>query len=384
MTKTNRLKSLLLTLILLTSSITLLTTPASAQPPTENPQTNLDELFTLLESSHQEALQLLNQTGDNETHPEAYEKLQLGDEKAAQAYNLNATGQYEEAYEKGLDALELYGEAILLALESLPEPEDEPPVNVSSSNQSSPMVVLDSTEVEASLERAWSRFEEVNSTYHDQGNSTEAESYIDEAYVLLQSADELFALGDYEGAEEAVSGAMEALDSATGCMMEKAREEKGDRALKFLDVRRNSFQGLEAYLSEQQSGSVLAGAVVEVFQGANNANQYIRTLIANGDIDEALARLDEIREGMYESLDEAGLSKDELKELRAMERVMSKAEWLSLKDSGVELKGHGKPVEGEGGPGKSGKPEKPGKPEKSSNGKAKGKNKNTETEPTED
>jgi hypothetical protein len=250
------------------------------------------------------------------------------------ALSLNSTGLYEEAYEKALEAMELYEEAIIIALEAEPEPEDES----SPENESSPLMV------QGALERAWDYLDEVNSTYQAQGNSTEAESHILEAWTLLQTADIMFAKENYQDAEEAVIGAMEALDAAMDCMMEKVKEEKADRAIKFLDVRRNSFKGLEWYFIQiQQANTTLASAVGDVFLDANNANQYIRTLIANGDIEEALVQLDGIQEGMYESL--AELTKRDMKELKALERARAKASWLIGKNLfGLEegLTGNGK------------------------------------------
>ncbi len=317
----------------------LLVTPYSARaadPPSEDQMILSEGLFALLESSHDNASMLLELMGDNESLPLAFEKFRLGEESATMALSLNSTGLYTEAYEKALEAMELYGEAIILALEAEPELGDES----SPENVSSPWMV------QAALERAWGYLDEVNSTYQAQGNTTEAESHILEAWTLLQTADMMFAEENYQDAEEAVIGAMEALDAAMDCMMEKVKEDKADRAIKFLDVRRNSFKGLEEYFTQMQQGNTtLASAVGDVFLDANNANQYIRTLIANGDIEEALVQLDEIHNAMYDSLSKAGLSKGEMKELKALERVMVKAEWLSEKNLfGLEegLTGNGK------------------------------------------
>jgi tetratricopeptide (TPR) repeat protein len=277
------------------------------------------------------------------------------------ALSLNSTGLYAEAYEKALEALEFYGEAIVLALEAEPELGDEP----SPENVSSPLMV------QAALERAWDYLDEVNSTYQAQGNTTEAESHILQAWTLLQTADMMFAEENYQDAEEAVMGAMEALDTAMDCMMEKVKEDKADRAIKFLDVRRNSFKGLEEYFTQMQQGNTtLASAVGDVFLDANNANQYIRTLIANGDIEEALVQLDGIHNATYESLSKVGLSKDEMKELKALERVMVKGERLSEKNLfGLEegLTGNGKALgkpDDDSGNGNSNKEKKPKKEKK--------------------
>ena len=334
----NHARKLLVLILLITSApgIAPISMPVSADPPSEDQMILSEGLLALLESSHDNASMLLELMGDNESLPFAFEKFWLGEESATMALSLNSTGLYAEAYEKALEALELYGEAIVLALEAEPEPED----------QSSPQNVSDSTMVQAALERAWDYLDEVNSTYQDQGNTTEAESHILEAWTLLQTADMMFAEENYQDAEEAVMGAMEALDAAMDCMMEKVKEDKADRAIKFLDVRRNSFKGLEEYFTQmQQANTTLASAVGDVFLEANNANQYIRTLIANGDIEEALVQLDEIHNATYDSLSKAGLSKGEMKELKALERVMVKAERLSKKNTtGLEegLTGNGK------------------------------------------
>jgi tetratricopeptide (TPR) repeat protein len=310
--------------------------PVSADPPSEDQMILTEGLLALLESSHDNASMLLELMGDNENLPLAFEKFRLGEDSAIMALSLNSTGLYEEAYEKALEALELYGEAIIIVLEAEPE----------IGNESSPENVSSPWMVQGALERAWDYLDEVNSTYQAQGNTTEAESHILEAWTLLQTADMMFAEENYQDAEEAVMGAMEALDAAMDCMMEKVKEDKTDRAIKFLDVRRNSFKGLEEYFTQmQQANTTLASAVGDVFLDANNANQYIRTLIANGDIEEALVQLDEIHNATYDSLSKAGLSKGEMKELKALERVMAKGERLSEKNlSGLEegLTGNGK------------------------------------------
>jgi len=335
---TNHARKLLVLILLLASApgIAPISVPVSADPPSEDQMILSEGLFALLESSHDNAETLLELMGDNESLPLAFEKFRLGEESATMALSLNSTGLYTEAYEKALEAMELYGEAIIIALEAAPELGDES----SPENVSSPWMV------QGALERAWDYLDEVNSTYQAQGNTTEAESHILEAWTLLQTADMMFAEENYPDAEEAVMGAMEALDAAMDCMMEKVKEDKADRAIKFLDVRRNSFKGLEEYFTQMQQANItLASAVGDVFLDANNANQYIRTLIANGDIEEALVQLDEIHNAMYDSLSKSGLSKGEMKELKSLERVMVKAERLSEKNlSGLEegLTGNGK------------------------------------------
>ena len=337
-TGTSHARKLLVLILLLASApgIAPISVPVSADPPSEDQMILSEGLFALLESSHDNASMLLELMGDNESLPLAFEKFRLGEESATMALSLNSTGLYTEAYEKALEAMELYGEAIIIALEAEPELGDES----SPENVSSPWMV------QGALERAWDYLDEVNSTCQAQGNTTEAESHILEAWTLLQTADMMFAEENYPDAEEAVMGAMEALDAAMDCMMEKVKEDKADRAIKFLDVRRNSFKGLEEYFTQmQQANTTLASAVGDVFLDANNANQYIRTLIANGDIEEALVQLDEIHNAMYDSLSKSGLSKGEMKELKALERVMVKAERLSEKNlSGLEegLTGNGK------------------------------------------
>jgi tetratricopeptide (TPR) repeat protein len=335
---TNHARKLLVLMLLIASapSIAPISVPVSADALSENQMILSKGLFTLLESSHDNASMLLELTGDNESLPLAYEKIRLGEKSANMALSLNSTGLYAEAYEKALEALELFGEAIIIALEAEPEISEE----------SSPENASSSWMVQGALERAWDYLDEVNSTYQAQGNTTEAESHILEAWTLLQTADMMFAEENYQDAEEAVMGAMEALDAAMDCMMEKVKEDKADRAIKFLDVRRNSFKGLEEYFTQmQQANTTLASAVGDVFLDANNANQYIRTLIANGDIEEALVQLDEIHNATYDSLMKFGLSKGEMKELKALERILVKAERLSKKNlSGLEaeLTGNGK------------------------------------------
>ncbi len=337
-TGTSHARKLLVLILLLASApgIAPISVPVSADPPSEDQMILSEGLFALLESSHDNASMLLELMGDNESLPLAFEKFRLGEDSAIMALSLNSTGLYTEAYEKALEAMELYGEAIIIALEAAPELGDEP----SPENVSSPWMV------QGALERAWDYLDEVNSTYQAQGNTTEAESHILEAWTLLQTADMMFAEENYPDAEEAAMGAMEALDAAMDCMMEKVKEDKADRAIKFLDVRRNSFKGLEMYFIQmQQANTTLTSAVGDVFLDANNANQHIRTLIANGDIEEALVQLDEIHNATYDSLSKAGLSKGELKELKALERVMVKAERLSKKNTtGLEegLTGNGK------------------------------------------
>jgi len=139
----------------------------------------------------------------------------------------------------------------------------------------------------------------------------------------------MFAEGNYDGAAEAESAASEALDGAMEILKEHCRENKAERAIKFLDIRRNSLKGLEDFLTQMRGEA--DAEVSEVFLNARNANQLIRTLIENGEIEEALSQLDEIHARMYQSLEEDGLSRSDVKRLKAIERVTIKARRLSKK-----------------------------------------------------
>jgi len=301
-------------------SIASISVPVSAETPTEDQMTLLEELLSLLESSYINTKTILEFIGDNESLPMAYEKLRLGEESAMMALSLNSTGSYTEAYNKALEAMKLYEQAIILAQQAEPEPGDES----SPENTSYPLMV------QAALERAWNYLDEVNSTYQAQGvERPEVETLISDAFTQLQRAEEMFAEGNYDGAAEAESAASEALDGAMEILKEHCRENKAERAIKFLDIRRNSLKGLEDFLTQMQGEA--DAEVSEVFLTARNANQLIRTLIENGEIEKALSQLDEIHARMYQSLEEDGLSRSDVKRLKAIERVTIKARRLSKK-----------------------------------------------------
>ena len=319
---TNLARKLLVLMLLIASapSIASISVPVSAETPTEDQMTLLEELLSLLESSYINTKTILEFIGDNESLPMAYEKLRLGEESAMMALSLNSTGSYTEAYNKALEAMKLYEQAIILAQQAEPEPGDES----SPENTSYPLMV------QAALERAWNYLDEVNSTYQAQGvERPEVETLISDAFTQLQCAEEMFAEGNYDGAAEAESAASEALDGAMEILKEHCRENKAERAIKFLDIRRNSLKGLEDFLTQMRGEA--DAEVSEVFLTARNANQLIRTLIENGEIEEALSQLDEIHARMYQSLEEDGLSRSDVKRLKAIERVTIKARRLSKK-----------------------------------------------------
>jgi hypothetical protein len=255
--------------------------------------------------------------------------------------------------------MEFYRQAIILAHQAEPEPGD----GSSPENESDPLMV------QGALERAWDYLDEVNSTYYAQGSELpEVEALISEAFTMLQHAEEMFAEGNYDGAAEAESAASEALDGAMEILKEQCRENKAGRAIKFLDVRRNSLKGLEEYITQMQGEA--DAEVAEVFLNARNANQLIRTLIENGEIDDAIDGLVEIQVEMDQSLLAGGLTKSEMKELHARERVLIKAERLSIKNiSGLEegLTNNGKALgktDDENGKDNSNKEKKPKKEKK--------------------
>jgi hypothetical protein len=308
-------------IVITLSCIVFLSLPVSAEVPPEEQAPLGDDHVALLKSSHANAIAILELAGDNESLPLAYEKLYLGEESATLAFSLNSTGLYEEAYEKFEEALELYGEAIIIASEATQ------PLSTESTDENT----SEPQEIRGNIDRTWDFFYELNSTYYEQNTTDlEVETHLSEALSLLMLAEEQFAEEDYEAASQSTSGATEALKNVLAFFKTLARESKAERALKFLDFRHASLRGLEEYLTRKYG--ILSSANSEIFARFRNTNQVIRSLIESGEIEDALGQLDEIHEEMYEALDGEGLSKDDLKELKALDKAMMKAERLNEKN----------------------------------------------------
>jgi tetratricopeptide (TPR) repeat protein len=308
-------------IVITLSCIVFLSLPVSAEVPPEEQAPLGDDHVTILESSHANAIAILELAGDNEILPLAYEKLYLGEEFAALAFSLNSTGLYEDAFEKFEEALELYGEAIIIASEATPAPSTES----TDENTSDPL------EIRGNLDRTWDFFYELNSTYYEQNTTVlEVETHLSEAFSLLMLAEEQLAEEDYEAASQSTSGASEALKNVLAFLKTLARESKAERALKFIDFRHASLRGLEEYLTQKYG--ILSSANSETFARFRNTNQVIRSLIENGEIDEALVELDKIHNQMFEEMEKEGLSKDDLKEMKALDKAIMKAKRLDEKN----------------------------------------------------
>lgn len=182
-----------------------------------------EELLSLLNASRSQVEEILEQLIlDGVVIPgEVNVTISLAKEAAVEALLLMESGMYPEVSEKATEALQLYGEALQMALDSNYGALE----NTLEENSSVTQGLWDS------LERGYTYLHDVNDTALELADAGADVSQVDDilsvAEILLVQAEELLSQGDTEGAEEELELAFMVLDRAMNIMQRARRTRSG-------------------------------------------------------------------------------------------------------------------------------------------------------------
>ena len=309
-----------------------------------------EELLSLMEASRAQVIASLNQLSDDGfAIPEAsLELLRSGDEAAGEAFRYMEAGDYQSVVDRATEALQLYGEAIRLALCADQEAaEEDGGVNAA-------LVGL-----KERIERGYSFSSELNATMQ-----ALSEMGLDVSFVqfLLETASEhlehaaaLLDEADLEAVESELAMAEACLEAAFELLQAINGEVTVEKAAKFLEKSEERVQKLEERITKLLGNISLtqddAALLGDSFDDAQAKNREIRALIEGGELDTAVAEFDEVSRyidrilAMLERYD-SGKSNN----LKRIEKIETMSSLLgeaieSLNDQGVDISQLGGKVE---------------------------------------
>jgi hypothetical protein len=279
-------------------------------------------LLSLLDASRSQVQVILEQLVlDGTLIPdEVYSTYSLAEEAASEAHVLMEGGMYEEASLRATEALQLYGDVLMMVLD----------LSYSAQNSVTEEDSTDLNELWATLERGYAYLSEVNDTARQL-----AESGVDVSYVggfivevegYLAQAEEFLLHGDADGAEEALDSAFKALDASMTFMQSLNEDLTAEKAAGFLANSERRLERLEEDilglvdpLSFEQDDF---DALLQALEDAHLKNRDLKGLLEGGDLSAVLGEL----EGSQENADIFGILDEGDKELAKHLKKAYKAE----------------------------------------------------------
>jgi len=283
-------------------------------------------LLSLLDASRTQVEAILEQLAlDGVVIPDAvYETISLAEEAAAEALLLMESGMYPEASEKATEALQLYGEALQMALDS----------NYGAQEIVTEDGSTDLPELWATFERCFAYLREVNVTFRkleEAGvNMTCVDDFIGEAERGLAQAEEFLQQGDAEGAEEALDSAFKSLDGAMTFMQSLNEGLTAKKAAVFLAKSERRFERLEGDILNLVDPLSFEpedfDAMLQTLEDANLKNRELKDILEGGDLSALKGELEgfqEYSDDVFGILDEGDkeLAKDLRKAYKAEVKI---------------------------------------------------------------
>ena len=255
-----------------------------------------EELLSLLDASRSQVEAILEQLAlDGAVIPDAvYETISLAEEAAAEALLLMESGMYPEVSEKATEALQLYGEALQMALDSHYGVLE----NILEENFSVSQEFWDS------LNRGYAYLNDVNDTARDLAEAgvdvSQVDGLLDMAEVLLVQAEELLARGDAEGAEEELESAFTVLDGAMTLMQTLNEDLTSEKTAGFLANSEWRLERLEEeilFLIDPLSFEPEDfDALLKALEEAHLKNRELKDLLEGGDLSAVLSGFEGLQE----------------------------------------------------------------------------------------
>ena len=309
-----------------------------------------EELLSLLGASHAHVRAALDRLVDEGVViPEATEDVfRSGEEAAAAAYYYMGIGDYQSVIEKATEALQLFGDAIQIAVEAGQAPtEDE--------GEGDATLV----ELQVRIERGYSFLFELYDTACQLGEKgldiSDVQTLLEKASEHLESASILLEEGSLEAVEFELAMAEVYLDEALKLLQIINEDAKLEKASKFLTKSEERVQKLEERITTMVGNFSLTQEDIDLlgdsFDYALVKNRDIKTLIEEGDLDTALVEFEEVSryiDKVLSMLDRYDSSKSN--NLKKIEKIETKHSYLeeaveSLGVQGVNVSQLGDKVE---------------------------------------
>jgi len=248
-----------------------------------------EEILSLLNASRSQVEAILEQLVlDGAVIPDAvYVSISLAEEAAAEALLLMESGMYPEVSEKATEALQLYGEALQMVLDS-----NHGALGSTLEENSS-----DPQELWGSLERGYAYLHEVNDTARKLAEAGFNMSHVcvllDIAEALLAHTEELLVLGDAEEAESELELAFRVLDSAMTSLQSRNDELTAEKAAGFLVNSERRLERLEEEILNLIDPLSLDpedfDALMQSLEDAHLKNRDLKDLLEDGNLSSALS-----------------------------------------------------------------------------------------------
>lgn len=308
-----------------------------------------EELLSLLGASHAQVRAALDQLVDEGVViPEATEDvLRSGEEAAAVAYYYLEIGDYQSAIDKAMEALQLFGEAMQIAMGAEQALADE--------CEGDTRLV----ELQVRIEREYSFLFELRNTTYLLGEKgldiSDVQALLEKASEYLESASTLLEGGGLEAVESELSMAEVYLDAALKLLQIINEDAKLDKASKFLAKSEERVQKLEERITTMAGNLSLTqddfDLLGDTFDGVQAKNRDIKSLLEEGELDTVVDEFDEVSryvDRVLSMLDRYDSSKSN--SLKKIEKIEMKYSYLeeaieSLSVQGVNVSQLGDKVE---------------------------------------
>lgn len=299
------------------------------------------DLLEILSASRQKTKDLLDELlgDDPEPFEEPYERLQQADEAAEEAHDLFEEGRFKEASVKATEALRLYSEAMKLAEEAEPEPEDD------DLDEEIEMIL----ELRDAIRRVHAHLLKLNQTsreFERKGlDVSEVDALIEEALRKLVTADEMLDEGGIREAKDLITRARHLLEEAMQLIQELNEVNTIEKAKKFLTETEDRLDKMEERITNVLgnlgvSAQVLE-AVGEVFEEAKQGIEDVKTLLETGDIEGAMDEFEEVFDEADEGLELVeGFDGDRVEILDEIEKLEAQLKFLIEKVNDIREAGY--------------------------------------------
>ena len=257
-------------------------------------------LLSLLDASRSQVQVILEQLVLDGTviTDEVSSAYSLAEEAASEALLLMERGMYEEAAVRATEALQLYGDVLMMVLDS----------NYGTQESITKDESTDLNELWAILERGYDYLREVNDTARQLVESGVDLAYVDgfivEAEGYLAQAEEFLLQGDADGAEGALDSAFKFLDSSMAFMQSLNEDLTAEKAAGFLANSERRLERLEEDILNLVDPLSFDpedyDALLQALEDTHLKNKDLKDLLEGGDLSAILGEL----EGFQENSDD--------------------------------------------------------------------------------
>lgn len=309
---------------------------------TEEESRKIDMLLEILEASKNQVEAVFYRLeGEGIPIPDAArDKFEQGLLTAAEAVQLRDQGNYEQASEKAVEAMQIYSEAIQIANEVAPPTISDTEVRAEKA-----------IGLEEAIERAYDfseRIESIADEAEEEGyNVTTIRNNIEKAEILLENATASLGIGEIDEAAQELASARSILGQSMGELHKITKDIKAKKAEVFLRQTEERLSRLEERMEKLLSGlpSHARATVSEALQNARNHVLEVSEMLEAGNVDEAIQGFEDVRKNIGRGVEEFGKERPSIAEefvgIQKLENTLSILEDRlgGLEEEGVEVSG---------------------------------------------